>query len=313
MSNTNDVTNIFLFHVLQVPSFCRSRQQISTDESVAESAVHSLDIDQHECVGVTCANYFCIKCIVDCLLAALLMVVALPLMLTVSFAILILEGRPVFYRQTRVGKNGRTFKIWKFRTMCHNAERTTGAVWSSKSDPRVTRLGRWLRCSHVDELPQLWNVLIGDMHLIGPRPERPEFVHELQSQIAHYRERLKVRPGLTGLAQLQIGYDQSVASVRTKVQVDLEYIRSASFINDQLIIVRTVSYILNTLYQTWRDDRSPVNEDARIDMPNLATQCVKGPPRELFVDKSETQDYSPPIPNLLLPLPVGNATSQSIA
>ena len=133
-----------------------------------------------------CARYFAVKPAVDCAVTALLMIVALPVMALIGLAILVCDGRPVLYRQTRVGRHGRVFRIWKFRTMCRDAESSTGAVWSSDTDPRVTTLGRWLRCSHLDELPQFFNVLVGDMHLIGPRPERPEFVRELLAELPCY-------------------------------------------------------------------------------------------------------------------------------
>ena len=201
-----------------------------------------------------------VKSAVDRMITAILMVVALPLMLLVGLAILILDGRPIFYRQTRVGKNGRAFRIWKFRTMCRNAENATGAVWSSATDPRVTPLGRWLRCSHLDELPQFFNVLAGDMNLIGPRPERPEFVRELARKLPCYRERLKVRPGITGLAQLHLGYDQSLADVQRKVMLDLEYIRTMSAIQDAKILATTIPHIARQLISKWRADPKTPND-----------------------------------------------------
>jgi len=200
------------------------------------------------------SRYFVVKSAVDRAITAVLMIVALPLMLLIALAILLLDGRPIFYRQKRVGKNGRVFRIWKFRTMCLNAESETGAVWSSASDARVTALGRWLRCSHLDELPQFFNVLVGHMNLIGPRPERPEFVRELVRELPSYRERLTVRPGITGLAQLRLGYDQSVADVGSKLVLDVEYIRTAKLITDIKILLVTIPYIAMNLLRKWKDD-----------------------------------------------------------
>jgi lipopolysaccharide/colanic/teichoic acid biosynthesis glycosyltransferase len=193
-----------------------------------------------------------VKAAVDRTITVLLMVVAVPMMALVALAIVLVDGRPVFYRQKRVGKGGRVFRIWKFRTMCPNAERATGAVWSSAGDPRVTALGRWLRCSHLDELPQLFNVLLGDMNLIGPRPERPEFVRELVRRLPRYKERLAVRPGITGLAQLCLGYDQSVTDVQQKATLDVQYIQTTSFLRDAKILAVTLPYIFKNLLHRWQ-------------------------------------------------------------
>jgi lipopolysaccharide/colanic/teichoic acid biosynthesis glycosyltransferase len=125
----------------------------------------------------------------------------------------------------RLGKDGRPFTLYKLRTMRHNCEAQTGPRWAVPADPRVTCIGRFLRASHIDELPQLWNVLRGEMALVGPRPERPELVKMLETAIPHYRERLRVRPGLTGVAQLQLPPDSTLDDVRAKVAYDLFYIR----------------------------------------------------------------------------------------
>ncbi len=218
------------------------------------------------------SQYFTLKPIIDFAITGLLMVVAVPLMTAVGFAVLIFDGRPIFYRQIRLGKGGREFRIWKFRTMCHHAEGKTGAVWSNTSDPRVTPLGRWLRCSHLDELPQLVNVLVGEMSLIGPRPERPEFVHELSQELPFYRARLSVHPGITGLAQLHLGYDQSVADVQKKVLLDLKYIQTATFRQDAMILLRTIPYIVGKLVDKWRVDRTGIESDEGIVEPPVAAR-----------------------------------------
>ncbi len=201
------------------------------------------------------ASYFRIKSAVDRSITAVLMLCALPLMLIVALAILVCDGRPVFFRQIRVGKNGRLFRIWKFRTMQRNAEQRTGAIWSSVTDPRVTRLGRWLRCSHLDELPQFLNVLGGDMNLVGPRPERPEIVPQLANKLPDYLKRTQVRPGITGQAQLRLGYDQSVADIPRKVACDLQYIRTAGFLQDVALLASTLPHIARKRYHRWSSDR----------------------------------------------------------
>jgi lipopolysaccharide/colanic/teichoic acid biosynthesis glycosyltransferase len=199
-----------------------------------------------------CARYFLVKSAVDRVITALLMVVALPLMVVIGVAIVLFDGWPVLYRQTRVGRHGHVFRLWKFRTMCRDAESETGVVWSSDSDPRVTALGRWLRCSHLDELPQFINVLVGDMNLIGPRPERPEFVRELVVELPRYAERLGVRPGITGLAQLRFGYDQSLSDVKRKALLDSQYVRIANVFLDAQILLFTIPCVARQVFRKWR-------------------------------------------------------------
>lgn len=151
---------------------------------------------------------------------------------------------PLFYRQVRVGRGGRTFSIVKFRTMAPDAERHTGPVWAGADDPRITPIGRWLRRTRLDELPQVWNLLMGEMSLIGPRPERPEFVAGLAHSIPFYRTRHAVRPGLTGWAQVEYRYGNSVEDARIKLEYDLYYIKHQGLLLDLQILVKTLAVVL---------------------------------------------------------------------
>jgi lipopolysaccharide/colanic/teichoic acid biosynthesis glycosyltransferase len=151
---------------------------------------------------------------------------------------------PVFYRQRRVGMEGKVFTVYKFRSMYVDAEARTGAVWASKDDPRITPLGRWLRKLRLDELPQFWNVVKGDMAIVGPRPERPEFVEMLAQQIPYYRQRLAVRPGITGWAQINHKYGDTELDAMIKLEYDLYYIKNLSPALDFYIIFHTIKVML---------------------------------------------------------------------
>jgi exopolysaccharide biosynthesis polyprenyl glycosylphosphotransferase len=177
----------------------------------------------------------------DVALAALLGLVLAPVMLVVALAIAVTSRGPVLYRQERVGKDGRAFTIVKFRTMYEGAERETGPVLAATNDPRVTWLGRALRATRLDELPQLWNVLRGEMSFVGPRPERPEFSRRYETEIHGYAERFTVRPGLTGYAQVNGEYHTSTA---TKLKYDLAYIHNRSLWLDLKILSETVKVML---------------------------------------------------------------------
>ncbi len=168
----------------------------------------------------------------------------LPIALLVALAIRLDSPGPVFYRQVRVGRGGRTFSMWKFRSMRTDAEAGTGAVWARKSDPRVTRVGGFLRRTRIDELPQLLNVLRGDMDLVGPRPERPEFVAMLTQLVPFYEVRHLVRPGLTGWAQIGYPYGASVEDARQKLAYDIYYVKNASPILDLIVLFHTAKVVI---------------------------------------------------------------------
>lgn len=180
-----------------------------------------------------------LKRTVDIIVSLMILLVGLPLWILIAAAIKITSKGPVFYRQQRVGKNGRVFKMLKFRSMVTDAERETGPQWARRNDPRVTRVGRILRRLHLDEAPQFINVLKGDMSLVGPRPERPYFVEKLSQQIPLYHRRHKVRPGITGWAQIKHTYDQSIDDVRTKLKYDFYYIENMSWRLDLKILLLT--------------------------------------------------------------------------
>jgi sugar transferase (PEP-CTERM system associated) len=178
------------------------------------------------------------------LLALVGVVISLPLLPFVALAILLDSPGPVLYRQKRVGRGSVNFYCYKFRTMRKDAEADTGATWATDDDPRITRVGRFLRASRLDELPQLWCVLKGDMNFVGPRPERPEFVEWLSKEIPYYGVRHAVRPGITGWAQVQYKYGNTLEDAREKLQYDLFYIKNASVGLDTLIMFQTVKIVL---------------------------------------------------------------------
>ncbi|HEY8550220.1 MAG TPA: TIGR03013 family XrtA/PEP-CTERM system glycosyltransferase [Vicinamibacterales bacterium] len=184
------------------------------------------------------------KRIFDVVVASIGLVLAAPLMLLVALAIKATSPGPVFYHQKRVGQNGTIFTVHKFRSMHQDAEKATGAVWSTANDPRVTPVGRFLRRTRLDELPQLWNVLRGDMSIVGPRPERPEFVADLTQRIPFYGQRHVVRPGLTGWAQVRHRYGSSVEDALQKLQFDLFYIKHMSISFDCFVLLETVKTVI---------------------------------------------------------------------
>ena len=182
----------------------------------------------------------------DIILAGLGLILSFPLTLLAAVAIKLESKGPVIYQQERCGQNGHTFKICKFRSMIDDAESQCGPVWALEDDCRVTRVGKILRKLRLDEIPQMWNVLKGDMSFIGPRPERPEFVEELEKIVPYYLERHTVKPGITGWAQVSYGYGASVEDALEKLKYDLFYIKNMSTLLDFIIVFRTAKIVLQT-------------------------------------------------------------------
>ena len=180
----------------------------------------------------------------DVAVSATLLLISLPLLVLAALLIRLEDRGPVFYSQLRSGFGGEPFRVWKLRSMRVDAERA-GAQWAGRGDPRITRIGHWLRLTRIDELPQLLAVLTGAMSLIGPRPERPEFEQELERQIPYYRLRHGIRPGLSGWAQVNYPYGASVEDAANKLSYDLYYLRNFSFWLDLLILVKTMRLVFN--------------------------------------------------------------------
>lgn len=187
--------------------------------------------------------YLVIRRLLDLIAASVGLLLAIPLLLLTAIAIKLESRGPVLYRQQRMGRNGNAFTLVKFRSMRVDAEASSGPVWAKGDDARITRVGRWLRKLRIDELPQLWSVIRNDMSMVGPRPERPFFVDELEQQIPHYGLRLIVKPGVTGWAQINYSYGNSVDDAFIKLQYDLYYVKHRSLALDVAIVLRTVKVV----------------------------------------------------------------------
>lgn len=185
-----------------------------------------------------------IKRALDIIVSSIVLLVTFPFLILIGLAVRLTSPGPAIYRQKRVGRNGKIFTIYKFRTMLDNAEKHSGPTWAKKDDPRVTKLGYWLRKLRIDEVPQFINVLKGDMSLVGPRPERPHFVEQFSTQIPLYTRRLRVRPGITGWAQVKWKYDASLDDVKEKTKFDLFYIENASLRMDAKILINTMITVI---------------------------------------------------------------------
>ncbi|MBN2483168.1 MAG: exopolysaccharide biosynthesis polyprenyl glycosylphosphotransferase [Candidatus Omnitrophica bacterium] len=195
-------------------------------------------------IGFARARYHIFKRVFDVVFSVLSLILLSPIFLILAVLIKIDSHGPVFFSQIRLGKNARLFNILKFRTMRKNAELETGPVWAREDDPRITRLGRFLRKTHLDELPQLINMLQGDMSLIGPRPERPEFVHQINQEVPRFTARLNITPGITGLAQVRYPYGDSIKDAARKLRYDVLYIKRMCWMLDFQIILWTFNRVL---------------------------------------------------------------------
>ena len=210
--------------------------QILVDEITPDWFI-SADLKVH------CDRQASFKWVLDLGTAVVGLLLSAPLWPLIALAIKLCDRGPVFYTQERVGQNGLVFTLYKFRTMRTDAEQGH-SIWSSPGDPRVTRVGRWLRRTRLDELPQLYNVLIGNMSIIGPRPERPDLVGQLCEKVPYYTERHLIKPGLTGWAQISFRYGSSVEDAKRKLQFDLYYLKHMSFELDMIILLRTAGTFL---------------------------------------------------------------------
>lgn len=185
-----------------------------------------------------------IKRVMDIIISIIILIFSFPIVVVTAIAIKFESKGSILYRQERSGLNGKVFKMAKFRSMRSDAEKLSGPVWSTKDDPRITKVGRFIRKVRIDEIPQMVNVLAGEMSLVGPRPERPFFVEQLSKEIPFYKRRLKVRPGVTGWAQVKHKYDENVEDVKEKLRYDLFYIENMSLSNDLKILFRTIFVVL---------------------------------------------------------------------
>lgn len=237
--------------------------RLDVDATAARVARLPLTTDVHERVA-TRERSDVLNRLLNVVLAGSLLVLLSPVLLLVALAVKLTSPGPILYRQTRVGLDrrlrrpgttspydrrmrdlgGSVFVIFKFRSMYVDAERATGAVWAQQNDPRVTPVGRLLRSARLDELPQLLNVLRGDMNLVGPRPERPSIVDRLRNDIAEYQLRQLARPGITGWAQVNHSYDSCVDDVREKVRYDIEYLERQGVAEDLRILLKTIPVVL---------------------------------------------------------------------
>jgi lipopolysaccharide/colanic/teichoic acid biosynthesis glycosyltransferase len=211
-------------------------------------------------------GYLACKMVLEWTISLAMLIAASPLLLVLALVVKLTSEGPVFYRQTRVGLNGQLFRIYKIRSMQHDCEAKTGATWARPNDSRCTPIGSFMRATHLDELPQLINILRGEMSLIGPRPERPELVAQIEKVVSRYHHRLRVRPGLTGLAQVELPADSELDDVRHKLAYDLHYIENLSLSLDARVLIctalHTIGLALNAVGQLWlKSYRETVEEN----------------------------------------------------
>lgn len=224
--------------VMELSKFC----EIITGKIPVESIDSSWFVDND--ITTKYKHYNLIKSLIDKLVAVIILLVFLPIFAILVPFLLIFSGRPLFYSQIRTGLNNKPFRIYKLRTMSNDAEKS-GAKWATPGDSRVTPIGKFLRVSRLDEIPQIWNIFNGDMSLVGPRPERPEIIEkDLEKNIPHYSYRHFVKPGVTGWAQVNYGYGYSQRDSLIKLQYDLYYVKKRSIVLDIKIILKTVKTVI---------------------------------------------------------------------
>jgi len=222
----------------------------------ADAAFSSPDPDEHDSklttLGATSplrrsfrlSCFLAVKRLTDIIVAIALIALFSPLFVLIAILVRCSSYGPIIYTQNRLTEGGRIFKMLKFRTMRFEAEEASGPVWAAKCDPRVTPIGRFLRVSRLDELPQLVNVLRGEMSLIGPRPERPEIAAQLRRELPFFDRRMAVKGGITGLAQVSAGYASNLQTYREKLHLDLQYVKNRSIVLDIMIAIRTVVVVV---------------------------------------------------------------------
>lgn len=281
-----------------------SVSQAPVDTSTTEMhCSNSLLVEQSR--QLTPPRYFAYKPFCEWLLAAFLLVPGLPLIGILVLLVRWTSPGAAIFSQRRVGRDGRVFTMYKIRSMVIDAESHTGPVWSTAGDPRITPLGYWLRKLHLDELPQLWNVLRGEMSLVGPRPERPEIADILANRIPGYGRRLAVLPGVTGLAQINLPPDSDLDSVRRKLVLDLEYANEASFLLDLRMLACTALRLVGlsgdlamrllllrrmpTIPRSWYSEETSMPETAQQDQIAWTPAPVSTSGPETLVDEPSPQ------------------------
>jgi len=246
-SYISNITSIKANSINEIPkSSISSQDQLYSDLQVAVNKhyryLHGLAETKYVCPPKW---YLVTKRVMDVCVGILGLIMLSPLFLVLSFLIKLSSPGPIYFSQLRVGKKGKLFKMYKFRTMVADAEKKTGPVWATKNDPRVTEIGRFLRKSKMDELPQLLNLVRGEMSMVGPRPERPFFVDQFSKIVPGYTYRLEVTPGLTGPAQLRNGYDSSAMDVIRKLRYDASYVKKIRLSMDIGLIASTFMSVLS--------------------------------------------------------------------
>jgi lipopolysaccharide/colanic/teichoic acid biosynthesis glycosyltransferase len=220
--------------------------------------------------------YLPVKAVMDFLLAFVLLLLTLPFTTLGAILVKLSSRGPAFYLQKRLGKDGRPYHIIKLRTMVQDAEAKSGPVWSQSGDPRVTKIGRILRKTHIDEFPQLVNVLMGQMSLVGPRPERPEIATSLEWEVERYSDRTIVRPGITGLAQLRLPPDSDIEGVRKKVACDLYYVKNVSpWLDFRLVVFTAWLFAKVFLVAAWKRIYIPAPETIEANINELFSEDVE--------------------------------------